>query len=266
MKKIILILFTLIFTVIVGVRVTEATGTLIPLWNEGDDTQYSLNDIYKKLTTGESSTIGSGTMVVPEVVVASFNTLIEIYEAIPETLFLSSSTVNVPVGINRSTTTLDVIDTDLVASNIKSGINIFGIDGTYAASSGGSGEVSSVTWQANDPDIQLCWDANQGCSAPNILDPVGDGSLLLGGVEYCKYLDADGVTVQTTLQDIWRLPTLAEYIAVDAGQLSTFLPGHYYWSSTDHVITPNFAWYWASDTTALQNSGKNNLGSIRCVK
>jgi len=131
MKKTLITLCTLALTVLVGSQITNAIGTLTPSGDAGDNTQYTLNDIYAKITAGTSGTIGDDAlMTVPGSVSASFRTLTEIYNAIPATLSLVASTTTVPVGINRATTTLTAIDADLVAANIASGQVIFGITGT----------------------------------------------------------------------------------------------------------------------------------------
>jgi hypothetical protein len=269
MKKTILTILTLILTVTLGVHVADALGTLTVPANPGTATQYTLNDIYTKLTTGVATSTKTGLFTIPGTVAASFHTLTELYNAIPGTLTLSASTTTVPVGINNSTTTLDAIDTDLTAGNIKSGVNVFGVVGTLA-SGGGS---PSLTWQTN-PSLSLCWDANQGCSVGSgVLDPAGDGSILLGAVEYCQNLESDGVTATTTPQNIWHLPTYHEFASItdtsvynNATQVPGFAQSDLYWSSTESSSDgPSNAWYWDTYGGSINDGGKGNQGQVRCV-
>ena len=63
---------------------TFAIGTLTPSPTPGEETHYTLNDIYNKLTTGDGAIEGSGLFTTPSgVPTESFRTLTEIYEAIP---------------------------------------------------------------------------------------------------------------------------------------------------------------------------------------
>lgn len=63
---------------------TYAIGTLTPQGTPGSNTQYTLNDIYTRLTTNTTATEGSGLFATPSgTPVESFLTLTEIYNAIP---------------------------------------------------------------------------------------------------------------------------------------------------------------------------------------
>lgn len=83
MKKTLLTILTLILTVTIGAQITRAIGSLTPSGTAGDATQYTLNDIYTKLTTNSSTSTKSGSFTTPETVAATFRTLTEIYNAIP---------------------------------------------------------------------------------------------------------------------------------------------------------------------------------------
>lgn len=63
---------------------TFAIGTLTPSGTPGSNTQYTLNDIYTRLTTNTTTTQGSGLFATPSgVPTESFRTLTEIYNMIP---------------------------------------------------------------------------------------------------------------------------------------------------------------------------------------
>jgi hypothetical protein len=124
-----------IVTILIAVFITTATanaiGTLTPAGTAGDQTHYNLNDIYTKITTGNSTSTKSGTISVPEgTPTASFRTLTEIYEALPEWRTLSDSTTTVQEGYYEATDLVS-IDPDLIASNIATGTEMFGVVGTY---------------------------------------------------------------------------------------------------------------------------------------
>lgn len=241
MKKTLLTLLTLILTVVLGAQVANAIGSLTASGTAGDATQYTLNDIYAKLTTNSSTSTKSGLFGTPGSVAASFRTLAEIYGAIP---------------------TID-------ATKVATGTTYLGVAGTL------QGAPAPLTWQT-DPNLQLCWDANQGCSAGSgVLDPVGDQSILLGAVEYCQYLDADGTTVQTTPQNVWHLPTPQEFISItdfstynNATQVPGFAQYSYYWSSTEYANNPSYAWIWYTNDGYINNDygTKFNQYHVRCVR
>jgi hypothetical protein len=97
---------------------------------------YTLQDIYNKLTTHTDAVSGGHDFLPISTPQSTFPLLSQIYNAIPSAFSLLASTTTVPVGLNLSTTTLSTIDTDLTASNIKSGTNIFGIVGSVIESLG----------------------------------------------------------------------------------------------------------------------------------
>ncbi len=120
-------------------------------------------------------------------------------------------------------------------------------------------------WTSTTP-LSLCWSnaqlgqndgADPNCAiGAGLVSATGNSSNPLGAVEYCKYLNAVGV-MQTTEQDIWRLPTESELLAGLSDQfvlaLSTqvgFQYGTSYWSGSPHGSSN--AWY-----------AYYNLGAIR---
>ena len=83
MKKTITTTLAAIVAVLITTTAVQAIGTLTPSGTAGDNTQYTLNDIYARLTTNATALVGSGSMSIPGSVTASFRTLSEIYDAIP---------------------------------------------------------------------------------------------------------------------------------------------------------------------------------------
>ena len=238
MKKNILAILTLVLTVIIGAQVANAIGSLTPSGTAGDATQYTLNDIYTKLTTNVATSTKSGLFTIPGSAVATFRTLSEIYAAIP---------------------TID-------ASKVAVGTTYLGVGGTAVV-------APTLIWQT-DPNLQLCHDADPsvGCTAGNgFLDPVGDQSVLLGAVEYCQYLDADGTTVQTTSQNVWRLPTAEEFnfITVYSNNPANYVQGfvgYYYWTSSPYYSNWNEALVWDQGNGFMQKNYKTTSFYVRCVR
>ena len=238
MKKNILAILTLVLTVIIGAQVANAIGSLTPSGTAGDATQYTLNDIYTKLTTNVATSTKSGLFAIPGSAVATFRTLSEIYAVIP---------------------TID-------ATKVAVGTTYLGVVGTL------QGVPTPLIWQT-DPNLQLCWDGTQSCSVGNgLLDPVGDGSILLGAVEYCQYLDADGTTVQTTPQGVWYLPTISQYQSIadyntinPATQVSGFSSDAYQ-SSTQNFYNSNRSWYWSASEGLIGHEAKSYKWRVRCVR
>lgn len=213
MKKTLLTILTLILTVTIGANIAKAIGSLTPSGTAGDATQYTLNDIYTKLTTNTSTSTKSGMFTTPGSVTETFRTLTEIYDAIPGTLSLSNSTTTVPVGINLATTTLTAIDSDLVAGNIATGTSIFGITGTLVTL------TSASQWSTNQGF--LTW---------------ADAVVVCAGT-------VDGSTG-------WRLPTVSELLAgisddwIINNSGSRFAFNNYYWSATEYGGSNAWSAYW----------------------
>jgi hypothetical protein len=243
MKKTIITILTLILTVTLGVHVADALGTLTVPANPGSATQYTLNDIYTKLTTGVSTSTKTGLFAIPGTVAASFHTLAEVYGAIP---------------------TID-------ATKVAVGTTYLGVTGSM------QGAPAPLTWQT-DPSLSLCFDAttdqiNNGCSVGNgLVDPAGDGSVLLGAVEYCQNLESDGVTATTTPQNIWHLPTYHEFASItdtsvsgNATQVPGFAQSYGYWSSTGYAGNSSSAWYWNAGDGSIGSYYKYDQTQVRCV-
>lgn len=124
MKKTLFTILALILTVTLGAHITKAIGSLTPSGTAGDATQYTLNDIYTKLTANTSTSTKSGMFTTPGSVVASFRTLTEIYNAIP---------------------TID-------ATKVATGTSYLGVMGTKQ-----DGVVYPTQWSIEDPTGYVDW-------------------------------------------------------------------------------------------------------------
>lgn len=254
-------------------------------------TFYTLGDIYNKLTTGATTTEANHSLSTSTSPASSFYTFTKIYNAVPPPLSLSDSTTTVPVGINTATTTLDTIDTDLTATNIKSGVTIFGVAGSY------TGSAPSLTWSADahsgtdasiftdqtsckawgatwdgsacsglsdQPVGYQCWDGNQGCSeGPNTGVIAGHGA-----VEYCQYLDNSG-NLSATVQNIWHLPTYTEL--VDASPSGDHVTSGFqsvnFWSATPYPFYSPLARFVNMYDGGTGNDLKHNpYYLVRCAR
>jgi hypothetical protein len=123
-KKILLTTTTTLSAILIVTSATYAIGTLTPSGTAGDNTQYSLNDIYTRLTTNATATVGSGSISTPGSVTASFRTLSEIYTAIP---------------------TID-------ATKVATGTAYLGVAGTLQ-----QGTIFPTQWSVEDPTGYVTW-------------------------------------------------------------------------------------------------------------
>lgn len=98
------------------------------------------------------------------------------------------------------------------------------------------------------------------------LTPTGTSSPLLGAVEYCQYLDANGSTTDSTIQNVWRLPEESELLnAFNSGTPSDWHTFTGYWSSTNYSTTmADIVAYYGSPSST--HGVKNGTGNhVRCV-
>jgi hypothetical protein len=242
--------------ILVGTSFSYALGSLTPIGTPSTGTHYSLKDIYNKLITGATTTLTNSEIAIPDFE-ATFPTLTEVYEAIPETLTLSDATTSIARGIYNATD-LREVDPDLQPENIKGGATIFGVEGTA---------VAPVLEWSDEPSVSLCWDESQGCD--NNIGPSGQD---WGAIEYCRHLEADGITLNDTAQNLWRLPTIQELVAITdytrygpSTRLSGFSPYDIYWSSTEYTLSQVSAWFWYSYVGSLNFYSKNLSYRVRCV-
>ncbi len=261
-------------------------------------TFYTLNDLYNRLSTGATTTAGSHSLSTSSVPVASMHTLTEIYNLIPDMLSLSAATTSVPRGI-YGTTTLNGVDTDLAAANIKSGTTIFGITGSYSGG-GGSSATPLKTNQTN------CYDPTGNTTATTSCAGTGqDGELQKGvalsytdnsngtvtdnstGLVWQKAGDALNDTFENALTYCnsntaalsgtgWRLPNLRELLSIvdySRGNPSinpafTNTQSDLYWSSTTYQApgSEDFAWLVYFFDGGTSNGDKLSSYYVRCVR
>ncbi|MCA9352408.1 hypothetical protein KC866_03420 [Patescibacteria group bacterium] len=150
------------FTLIINSSIVYA-GSLTPTSNPAP-TGYSLDNIYERLTTNDTSVEASHPLNPTSGPGATFHSLSEIYNLIPtidpdtvlegttylgidgtiQTRTLSASSNTVLAGYYNATT-LSSVDSDLTAANITSGTDLFGVTGTanIATGSATTGQVLS---------------------------------------------------------------------------------------------------------------------------
>ena len=231
MKKTLLTTLVLILTVTLGVQVANALGTLIPSGAPGDATQYTLNDIYTKLTTNTGTSTKSGLFGTPGSVAATFRTLTEIYTAIP----------------------------NIDATKVATGTSYLGVAGTM------QGLPAPLTWQTN-PGLGLCWsngqyETNNGCSIGNGWTAQG-----YGAVQYCANLVGEGSS-DWRLPTISEYQTITDFTTFNnATQVPGFAQYFDYWSSTPSAVDPNYAWVWYTYYGNIYDGNRNNKSQVRCVR
>lgn len=193
---------------------------------------------------------------------------------------LNAASVAVPAGYYAATT-LDGVDSDLAGGNIKSGVSIFGVAGTYTGSGGTisapfpvakTGQTTSYS-TGDDGALQkgVAWpnprfaDNNNGTVTDNLTGLVWLKDANCAGTKawtaalvWAAALASGQTCANANLSDgsvagQWRLPTIKELSSlVNAGASNPALPaGHpfvgvqsyYYWSSTTHASSSSYAWY-----------------------
>jgi hypothetical protein len=173
MKKTILTILTLILTVTLGVHVADALGTLTVPANPGSATQYSLNDIYNKLTDFTISTsTKTGLFIVPGTVAPTFFSLSDIY------------------------TKLTNENANLVPAKIATGTTIFGVTGTLQGAHNLEWSTSEVSTNFNTA-YAFCSgivDGSTGWRLPTFSEllvgisndwiPSGSGTIFINGEIY----------------------------------------------------------------------------------
>ncbi len=168
------IILTLVITllsssVIYAGSITSPGGTPSP-------TSYTLGDIFKKITTNVSATLGNHSLTPTTTPQSTYDSLTSIYNAIPTFYagdFLASSTyfgvtgsigvragnttvvtsatssntliLTPPVGYYDGTVTVSTSTTYFDSTNIKNGITVFGITGTFGSGGGGTPTILNKT-------------------------------------------------------------------------------------------------------------------------
>ena len=177
MKKTLLTILAIILTVTLGAQIAKAIGSLTPSGTAGDATQYTLNDIYTKLTVNTATSTKSGAFTTPGSLTATFRTLTEIYNAIP---------------------TID-------ATKVATGTSYLGVTGPLATSTPElqwSTDQGSFTWANAVATCAGTVDGSTGWRLPTIselLAGVSDdwiinasGSRFANGTDYWSATEYDG--------------------------------------------------------------------------
>jgi len=277
MKKYLKTISYIIVSILVGITAVYATSKLTPP-DAVSNTMYSLSDIFN-LASGTTTTEGTGTISTTPSLAETGKTLTEVYTAIStEIAKLSSSVIasgTIAFGITGKTSVVDTEDSNATANDIISPKTAYvnGVKITGVATAG----TPELTWQTPDPALNLCWSHNQyeidnGCTVGSGFidaDP-GAGTIALGAVEYCKYLNTDGTTLALTEQNIWHLPTIQEYQSItdftkfnNATSVTGFAEGTHYWSSAQSAGGANGAWGWSTYNGYISSNVDNN--SVRCA-
>ena len=105
-------------------------GTITPPTNTPSATFYTLNDIYNKITDPNYSYSAHNLAAIEQTNQTTMHSVSEIYDIVPAHRTLSSSSTAMTAGI-YATTTISIIEPNLLPENIASGTEIFGVVGTY---------------------------------------------------------------------------------------------------------------------------------------
>ncbi len=230
-KNIIKTTLVVLAAVLITNTTVNAIGTLTPSGTPGEDTQYSLIDIYNKITN-INATLSIKTAPDFDSIVASFRTLSEIW------------------GL------LETAEDVVIPENIKDGVTIFGVEGDLEE--GGeqglpkTGQTTVYT-ENDDGDsgvgIELSYtDNGNETITDNATGLVWQksGSHNPAGwpeaISYCNNLSLAGGG--------WRLPNIKELQSIiDFGRVSpatnplfTSTQNGFYWSSTTVMGNQNNAW------------------------
>lgn len=200
--------FVLMVTALSAVGV-KAVGTLEPQGEAGDDTHKSLKDLLDKLTDFNNTPAAtSSPFVTPGVVTASFPTLTEIYALLEDE------------------------DADLIPSNIRQGVTIFGVDGSLVG-----GAAPSLHWSVDSANVEIYY-----------------------AQIYCDDLDESGETD-------WRLPTVPElYEGYFDGTLPNFASQPYWAFNPGDPLSSNGSYYQVNPSNGDFTILGNVDGDFVCVR
>ena len=270
-----------------------------------DSALYTLEDIYNRLNAGTPGYPRSGVFMEPAAGPGNtMHTLTEIMNKIPalddangamaadvlpgKTFWgLTGGAWGPQTGamptrtVNAATTSqsagyynafdLTTVDNDLATGNIKSGVGIFGVMGTYAGCTctgtryrtrwcdNGNGTVTDMLGSTVDGKLEgrcLVWlkDASWGGLKPWRANTGYDDAHARAGTLSGAGLTSPGSSLTDgSSEGDWRLPTLNELKSLTTGTAPILtngttapfvgvLPGSY-WSSTTYAPNPSNAWY-----------------------
>jgi hypothetical protein len=146
----ILTIIIIVVLVLAGVIFAgDLTNTNTPAGNF-----YTIEDIYNKLSSGTTATEGDHPLSASAAIASSMYTLTDIWNLISaDQQALDPASVVMPAGY-YSSTTMDTVDTDLLPENIKIGVTILGVTGSYTPFAGGIGTVEDPFQIANCIQLQ----------------------------------------------------------------------------------------------------------------
>jgi hypothetical protein len=205
----------------------------------------TLSDIYSKIQNiNYSATSSDHTVSTTSSPTGTFSTLAEIYDALDD-LTYTASNIATGTSIMGITGNISVPPVDKVEDGYFYGPNNT-LEGTLPA--GGA----TLEWTAD----------------------LGFGDTYENAVYLASHLEADGVTVSETVQNIWRIPTIAElykafgdtYFPGGSGLPGGFVGDGFYWSSTPQL--PNWQWICGNLSGFINCAYDFPIAgySLRCVK
>lgn len=268
MKKYLKTFLIIIVTVATTAGISSVfAGSLTPPGNPAS-VMYTLSDIYEKLLDNSySRSEGSQDFDTPETITPTFNSLKEIYEAIP--------TIN-PSIIKDGETIMGVTGTlssggGLLVTGQTSCWNSFGVlvDCEGTGQDGDFGMPISFTDNSDgtlaDNATGLVWEK---CTYGQIgVECSGDPSTTTWdeALLYCLSSETGGYT-DWRLPNIKELLSLIDYSGDPPGFYYPFSQTGFYWSSTTSMFFLNGAWVYNNGFNALTESSKGTYYYTRCVR
>jgi len=290
-------------TVKLGTSYLGVSGTLVPSGGNATTTDVCSGKTYFGANQTDWN-LATGALTIDASKILSTAAYCGITGNIP-TQTLSNTTTTVAAGYYNATT-LDAVDTDLTAGNIKSGIDLFGVTGTFKSllpdtgqtgcwgatgtaidcgtapvgqdaeyTASNSGTLNpSFTDNGNetitDNNTNLMWQkCSQGLSGADCATGAVVTNYWADALSYCEGLNFAG-------QTDWRLPNIKElqsivnYQNINPAINTTYFPAtqsDYYWSGTTSENYPVYAWGVYFVSGGVNCNDKDtNLLYVRCVR